>query len=107
MSFDEDYRRVPKWRHELELVEYEQFQELEKRVEKLEIHIEGLIKLLAVEKVDPNSGKGNFLYPFLPSEVPHDSGREVRPLAGGKSTVSSDVEVSQPKRWGRRKKESK
>jgi len=104
----EDYRRLPKYRHELELVEYEQFQELEKRVEKLEIHIEGLIKLLAVEKVDPNSGKGNFLYPFLPSEVPRDSGREeVRPLAGGKSTVSNDVEVSQPKRWGRRKKATK
>ena len=91
---NEDYRH-PKYKHELELVEYEQFHELEERVEALE-----------KASASPNLKKSGdfFASPFYLSKGSREQSAEEFTNSGKLASASIDVEVSQLQNFGSRRR---
>ena len=88
----EDYRH-PKYKHELELVEYEQFHELEKRVEALE-----------KASASPNLKSGDFSISPFSTKGSREQSAEEFTNSGKLASANADVEVSQLQNFGSRRR---
>ena len=92
---NEDYRHQ-KYKRELELVEYEQFHELEERVEALE----------KKASVSPNLKKSGdfFVSPFFLSKGSREQSAGEFTNSGKLASADADVEVSQLQNFGSRRR---